>query len=137
MVALGAWCTYKSTTVNQAYHMDSLSCCTHPLHGHVEVLTSPSLFLGWCVLLSKEITADQAYLMDSLPCCTQILQGHLEVLTSTSSYLGRVFVFCLRNKSLLPPPRFKPALVLTGGRHTNKSATAAELVLPVKDNTIV
>ncbi len=46
---------YKDPTANQAYIMDSLPCRTHPLQGHVEVLTSPSPSLGWffCVLPKK------------------------------------------------------------------------------------
>ncbi len=37
---------YKYTTANHAYVVDSLPCCTNPLQGHVEVLTSPSPSFG-------------------------------------------------------------------------------------------
>jgi hypothetical protein len=47
--------TYKDTTANQTFPMNSLLCHTHSLQGHVEVFTSAQAFT-WPVCSAREIT---------------------------------------------------------------------------------
>ncbi len=48
-VTYGEWCT-KTPQQTKQFRQWCILCRTHPLQGHVEVLTSPSPSFGWFVL---------------------------------------------------------------------------------------